>query len=158
MCCLDSSSDDEDTTKVMMQPVHLTEEPIILAQLVDAKTLNESVTKKSHSMDPDENQPNEIPGIKIESPGPVFGSVQNPNKASFNPKVSEIKKPTSWNKPAGSGDNPPPSYRSTGNIYPPEHNFDLSMDNENPVLMSTMDENSTQVRKPTQFEDFKIFM
>ena len=122
MCHLDSSSDDEDTTKVIMKPVNLTEEPIILAQLVDAKTLNQSVTKKSHSMDPDEDQKvlDEIPRINIENPGPVFGSVQNPNKASFNPKVSEIKKPT-WNKPAGPGDNPPPSYRSTGNIYPPEN-------------------------------------
>ena len=127
---------------MMIKPVYPAEEPIVLAQLVDAKTLNQSVTKKSHSMYPEDDQ-DEVPHFNIETPGPVFGSAQYPNQASFNPKVSEIKKPVSVNRPAGFRDNPAPSGNSQ--LNPPEHNFDLSMDNENPVLMSTMDENSTQV-------------
>ena len=129
----------------MIKPVYPAEEPIVLATLVDAKTLNQSVTKKSHSMYPEDDHEigDEVPHFNIETPGPVFSSAQYPNQASFNPKVSEIKKPLSVNRPAGLRDNPAPSGNPQLNL--PEHNFDLSMDNENPVLMSTMDENSTQV-------------
>ena len=134
---------------MIMKPVFPAEEPIILAQLVDAKTLNQSVTKKSHSMYPEDDHevPRDIESVNPGVKDSVFGSgqIKFPDQTStlgaFNPQVSQIKKP-SWNKPAGSVDNPPSSYRS--NL--PEHNFDLSMDNENPVLMSTMDENASQVR------------
>ena len=118
----------------MMKPVYPAEEPIILAQLVDAKTLNQSVTKKPHSMDPKDDREEQI---KFPDQTSTLGA--------FNPQVSGIKKPqVSLNKPAGFVDNPPSSFRS--NYNPPEHNFDLSMDNENPILMSTMDENASQVR------------
>ena len=123
-----------------MKPVFPAEEPIILAQLVDAKTLNQSVTKKSHSMYPEDDH--EVPrDVETVIQGQIKFPDQTSTLGAFNPQVSQIKKP-SWNKPAGSVDNPPSSYRSN----PPEHNFDLSMDNENPVLMSTMDENASQVR------------
>ena len=134
-----------------MKPVFPAEEPIILAQLVDAKTLNQSVTKKSHSMNPEDDHevPRDSENVNPRVQDSVFGpgQIKFPDQSStlgaFNPQVSQIKQP-SWNKPAGSVDNPPSSYRS--NYNPPEHNFDLSMDNENPVLMSTMDENASQVR------------
>lgn len=127
---------------MMMRPVYPAEEPIILAQLVDAKTLNQSVTKKPHTMNPEDDH--EIRRDVETVTGQIKYPYESTTLSAFNPQVSQIKKPqVSWNRPAGSVDNPPSTYRS--NYNPPEHNFDLSMDNENPVLMSTMDENASEV-------------